>query len=242
MPIDVRRAGSAGQTVWWVNAALAQTCSPDEAADKLSDRFHGLGETPITGAAIIGAMRARGIDRLALAVVESGDPLGVPGPAPVTREAVAAGLAAVSSDGTVTMIPAPGEPPLVWLAVPSSRRIDPLAQLGSVGEAQSLMREGMLQISTTMPDLEPDELALAELTEYRSWLAPIPPPHLPPRAAQLAEAALRVWWLTGVARDLSERQGLTLSQQLRELRPLARRAVAAAFSIPPELSSVGDAG
>ncbi len=87
MPIDVRRAGSAGQTVWWVNAALAQTCSPDEAADKLSDRFHGLGETSITGAAIIGAMRARGIDRLALAVVESGDPVGVPGPAPVTREA-----------------------------------------------------------------------------------------------------------------------------------------------------------
>ena len=242
MPIDVRRAESAGQTIWWLNAALAQTCSPDEAASMISGTFHGLGNAPITGAATIGAMRARGFERLSLAVVESGDPVGLPGPAPVTREAVAAGLAAVSADGTLTIIPASGEPPLIWLAVPSTSRIDPVAQFGSVGEAQSLMREGMLEISNTMPDLEPDDTALAELAEYRSWRPPLPPPQLPPRAAQLAEAALRVWWLTGVARELSQRQGLTLSQQLRELRPLARRAVAAAFSIQSNPTPSGDTG
>ncbi|MCH9719137.1 MAG: hypothetical protein K0U60_04635 [Actinomycetia bacterium] len=232
MTSQVRRIAASGQMVWWLNAVLAQICSPDDAAGKILGTCHGLAEAPVAGPALVGALRGRGVDRAVLAVVEAGDPLGLPGPAPITKAAVGAGVAIVAGDGSITMIPADGEPPLDWLVLPSSQRIDPIAQLGSLGEAHSLMREGMLQISASMTGLEPDEVAMAELSRYRDWRPPDPPPGLPPRAAQLAESALRVWWLTGVAQELAQRRGANPPQQIRELRPLARRASAAAFSVP----------
>ncbi len=232
MTSQVRRIAGSGQLVWWLNAVLTQVCSPDDAAGKIPGTFQGIAEQPVAGPAVVGALRGRGIDRVLLAVVEAGDPLGLPGPAPITKAAVAAGVAIVAGDGSMTMIPTEGEPPLDWLALPSSQRIDPVAQLGSLGEAHSLMREGMLQISASMTGLEPDEAAMAELARYRDWRPPDPPPGLPPRATQLAESALRVWWLTGVAQELAQRRGVSPPQQIRELRPLARRASAAAFSVP----------
>ena len=231
MTAQVRRAAYSGQLVWWLNAVLAQACSPDDAAGKLAIRCRGLTDSPIYGPEMIGALRARKTNRLVLAVVEPGDPLGLPGPAPITKAAVAAGVAVVTADGSMTFIPADGEPPLDWIALPSSQRIDPVAQLGSLGEANSLMKEGMLRISTSVDGLEPDDAAMAELALYRDWRPPEPPPGLGPRAAQLAESALRVWWLTGVARDLAQRRGGQLPDPVKELRPLARRASAAAFSV-----------
>lgn len=236
MTIHVQRAAYGGQLVWWLNAMLTQVCSPDDAARKLVIQCRALTDSPIYGPEMVGALRARGTDRLVLAIVEPGDPLGLPGPAPITKAAVAAGMAIVTADGSMTLIPADGEPPLDWIAMPSSQRIDPVAQLGSLSEAQSLMKEGMLRISTSMDGLEPDDAAMAELAHYRDWRSPEPPPGLTPRAAQLAESALRVWWLTGVASELAQRRGVELPAQLKELRPLARRASAAAFSVP--LSSI----
>lgn len=242
MSIEVTRAAEAGRTVWWINAVLAQVCAPDDATAAVLGRFAGLSPSgPVTGAAVIGALRSRGVPRLVLAVVEPGDPVGLPGPGEVTRAAVAAGLAAPAADGRLTLVPEPGRPPLDWTAWPSTPGMDPVAALGSLGQAHSLMREGMLELTRTMPGMEPDDAAVAQLRDYRRWSAPAPAPGVEPRAAQVADAALRVWWLTAIAADLAQRRGHAAPAAVRRLRPLARRAVSAAFSAAPRAGH-GDGG
>ncbi len=233
MPIEVSRAVSAGETVWWANAVLAQTCSPDDAAALLTGSFHGLADGAVSGPGLVGALRGRGIHRLTLAIVEPADPVGVPGPAEVARAAVSAGLAAVTDDAAMTLIPAEGPPPLVWTAVPSRPGGNPAAPLGSWAEAHSLMREAMVEISRSVPAMSPDDDALAELDDYRRFSPPAPPPGIPARACQVADAALRVWWLTGTAGRLAQRLGKAPPEPVRRLRPLARRAASAAFSAAP---------
>lgn len=225
--------------MWWLNALLSQTCSPDDAAGAVEWSVRGFtpaGTPPISGTALVGALRARRVERLALAIVEPGDPVGLPGPPEVTRAAVAAGLAAVAGDGTWTLIPAAGDPPLHWAASASIAHADPRAPLGTLGEARGLMREAMAHI-TRVAALDPDDEALAGLALYRGFPAPHPPPGIPARAAQVADAALRVWWLTQIAADLAQRRGLPVPAQVRRLRPLSRRAAAVAFSATPQVAS-----
>jgi hypothetical protein len=96
------------------------------------------------------------------------------------------------------------------------------------------MREGMLVLGSSMPAMEPDDQTLAQLAAYRSWHPPQPPPGLTPRAAQVADTALRVWWLAAVATGQAEREGRVAPDEVRRLLPLARRAAASAFSDAPQ--------
>ena len=73
MTSQVRRIAASGQLVWWLNAVLAQVCSPDDAAGKIHGTCQGLAEAPVTGPGMVGALRGRGVDRAVLAVVEAGD-------------------------------------------------------------------------------------------------------------------------------------------------------------------------
>jgi hypothetical protein len=95
------------------------------------------------------------------------------------------------------------------------------------------MREAMAELTATMPSLSLDQGALADLALFRSFSGAQPPPGLPRRAADVADTALRVWWLTIIATDLAQRQRIATPEPVRRLRPLARRCLSVAFSSSP---------
>lgn len=230
----IARAATAGRTAWWLNSVLAQCSSPDDFTEHVQDTFYRFSDEHhrLSTLEVIGALRTRGIHHVHLAVVEAGDPLGLPGPAEVTRAAVAAGLALTTRDGSWTWIPALADEPLRWFTWPSEPGVDPIAPLGDLGQARRLMREAMLELTSAMPSLAVDKQARSDLVQYRRFQGPPAPPGLPQRAAEVADSALRVWWLTIIATDLAHRQHRIVPEPVRRLRPLARRSVAVAFSTP----------
>ncbi len=227
---EVSQVSTAGQTTWWINAVLGHHVPLDVGIEHLSGSVSFHTDPPVPWTLAFGALRSREVTHLDLRVVEPGDPMGLPGPAAVTRVVVASGLAAVTEDGTMVLVPV-GDTDR-WQALESTGAPTSAMPLGTLSEARSLMRTSMAELTHSFTSLEPDDLALAELGALRSFHGPVPPPCADPRAVQLATDALRVWWLTLVAADLSERRGESSPAPVRSLRPLARRAVCVAFSEP----------
>lgn len=227
----IRRVAAAGQAVWWINAVLDHRVAPDVGVEHLNGTVVFAPDPPVPWLLALGNLRSSSVTALQLRVVVPGDPLGLPGPAAVTRAAVAAGLAMVSIDGRLTLIPA-GHTDR-WHALASTGQAGTATPLGSVAESRTLMRTAMAELTASFTSLDPDDEALTELTALRAAEGPTPPPGTDPRAAQLTGDALRVWWLTGIATALCERQGRPAPPAVRSLEPLARRAVAAAFSASP---------
>lgn len=234
MRSEVQRAADAGTATWWLNAVLAHTQSLDDGLDHLTGDVVGLngqGHRQSWSSAV-GALRTSSVTAVRLAIVEPGDPVGIPGPALVTQAAVNSGVALVSDSSALTLIPDPVTG--VWRALASTASATP-RPLGTLSESRSLLREAMHELTTAFPTLEPDETALAGLAQFRQFAGPVPPQGISLRAREVATDALRVWWLSGLARELSERRGVTVPPSLRHLRAGARRAAAVAFSEPPRL-------
>ena len=226
----VRTAAATGGSVWWLNAILAHRVAPDQGVAHLWGTVTLGSQQPTTWLLAIGSLRRSGIDALQLRVVTPGDPLGLPGPAEVTRAAIATGVAVISADGAWTFLPLHGR----WQGLASTPQPRSASPLGTPGETRTLMRTAMAELTASFTSLDPDAEALAEVSGLRSFELPVAPPSVEPRTAQLADAALRVWWLTGVAERLCHRRGRPVPDQVRELEPLARRAVGVAFSdVPP---------
>lgn len=220
-----------GASVWWLNAILGHRVAPDEGVRHLAGSVQWGADVPTTWLLAVGTLRTTGIDAMRLVVVTAGDPLGLPGPVEVTRAAVAAGMAVVSSDGRWTLVPISDTDR--WRGLASGGLAATASPLGSPGEARSLMRTAMAELTASFTSLDPDDEALAELTSLRA-LEPLPAPDcVDPRTAQLADTALRVWWLAGIAERLCGRRSLDTPDQVRRLEPLARRAIGVAFSEVP---------
>ncbi|MEI2715956.1 MAG: hypothetical protein V9E98_03010 [Candidatus Nanopelagicales bacterium] len=233
--IAIGRVVAAGELTWWLNATLCGCVSPDMATEHVRGRVTFPGEHGTTWPLALGALRRRQVRCLHIRYVEPGDPLGLPGPAEVSKAAVAAGLALVTDSGAVTVVPVTAMPDIVaaWVAVESTPTPDSILPLGTLREARGLMREAMAEVTATLTGLPTDERALAAIAAFRDFTGPVPPPRFPPEAAQVADAALRVWWLTSIAGDLAQRRSIPLPAAVTHLRPLARRAASVAFSERP---------
>lgn len=227
--VTVRRVARAGEAVWWLNAVLHNAVPPDEAVSHLTGSVSFDGDAPLSWPLALGLLRSQGIASLALVVVAPGDPAGLPGPADVTQSAVAVGVAAVSDDASVTLLPVGDR----WAARASTPRPASVLPLGTAAEARVLMRTAMAELTASFTSLEPDDEALSEIADLRTFHGPSGPVAVDPRNVALAGDALRVWWLTGVATRLCERRQSVRPESIRTLEPLARRATALAFSEPP---------
>lgn len=227
----VRTVAATGGSVWWLNGVLAHLVAPDEGVRHLTGTVSIGPEPPVSWLLAIGGLRSRAVSAMELLVVEPGDPLGLPGPADVTRVAVAAGVAVISSDGAWTFVRL-GQTAR-WQGLASTPRPTTASPLGTTGEARTLMRTAMAELTASFTSLDPDDDALAEVASLRNFTVPEAPPTVDPRTAQLADTALRVWWLTGIAERLCQRRGRAVPEQVKHLQPLARRAVAVAFSERP---------
>lgn len=232
--VTIARARGAGELGWWLNAVLRHAVSPDEAlrcwgsasVQLLEDGGHT--GAPVGWALALAPLRGAGVDHLDVYFVEPGDPLGLPGPGEVIAAAVEAGVAIVGGHHAFV----PVGPTNRWRDYPAAPRPTRARPLGSVPDARQLMRTAMAELTAALPALDPDDEALAEITELRSCRGARPPHGVRVAAAQTANDALRVWWLTLIARGLAERRGLPVPPGVTTLRPLARRAAAVAFSEP----------
>lgn len=232
VPPGIRMAAAAGSLGWWLNATLAGTVPADLATDHLTGQVLLPGNpSPQPWLLTVAELRRSGAESIDLRLVEAGDPLGLPGPAAVTSAVVAAGTA-VLAPGLV-LIPDPaGRADALWRGLAATPQPITAAPLGTLSEARSLMRTAMAELSATVNSNDPDEAALAAIAALRGFAPVAPPPGIEPTAAQVADSALRVWWLTTIASELAEREGAPVPEGLRQLRPLARRAASVAFSEP----------
>ncbi len=238
VPPEIRMAAAAGSLGWWINATLARSVPADHAADHLTGQVLLPGDTsPQPWALALADLRREGTTSIDLRLVEAGDPLGLPGPADVTAAVVTAG-AAVLAPG-VALIPDPAtRTDALWRGLAATPQPTSAAPLGTVAEARSLMRTAMADLASTVNSSDPDDSALAAIAALRAFPSVAPPPGIDARAAQVADSALRVWWLTIVAADLAEREQRPLPEGVRGLRPLARRAASVAFSEPAVVGPV----
>lgn len=233
--IAARRVVAAGELTWWLNAALGAQVSPDEATDHLRGRVRFPDGEDVTWPLALGTLRRRQVDHLQIRFLEPGDPLGLPGPAEVSRAGVTAGLALVSDSGSLTVLPVTPSPDVAaaWTAVASTPTAPSALPLGTLREARGLMREAMAEVTAALTGLPTDESALADIATLRASTGPVPPRQFPAEAAQVADTAVRVWWLVSIAAELAQRRSIALPDAVVRLRPLARRAAAVAFSERP---------
>ncbi len=177
----VRTAAATGGSVWWLNAILAHRVAPDEGVAHLWGTVTLGSQSPTTWLLAIGALRRSGIDALQLRVVAPGDPLGLPGPAEVTRAAIAAGVAVISADGAWTFLPLRDTGR--WQGLASTPQPRSASPLGTPGETRTLMRNAMAELTASFTSLDPDAEALAEVSELRSFELPVALPTVEPRTA-----------------------------------------------------------
>ncbi|MFN8126365.1 MAG: hypothetical protein U0R64_07655 [Candidatus Nanopelagicales bacterium] len=230
VPPDIRMAATAGGLLWWLNALLAHTAPPDRATEHLSGRVLLPGDSDPTSWTLALAALRQG-PSLRLCLVAPGDPLGLPGPAAVTAEIVTAGVALLSDDFALVPDP-PGRVDSLWRGLATAPTSSYASPLGTLSEARSLMRTAMAELTAGAATRDPDDRTLTGIAALRRFEVPSPPPGVDPVAAQVADTALRVWWLTTLVVEQAERGGESPPDGLGELRPLARRAASVAFSEP----------
>lgn len=224
-PGEIERALRVGATSWWLNAVLTGAAPGDVAADHLPGLVVFPDGERVSWLGAVGRLRTTGVAGVNTRVTEPGDPAGLPGPAEVTRAALAAGSVLTTDDSRLVIVPTAGGH---WGCLPASAT--PGEPLGTLAEARSLMRTAMAELSAEFSGLDPDDEALASVAALRDLQDPVPPPGLEPRSVDVAATAVRVWWMTRIAAELSVRRGLTCPAPVRGLGPLSRRALSVAFS------------
>lgn len=231
---------SAGRLAAWGSAALAGTCSLDEAADAVTGphdvghRVLGLpGEDgPVTLAYAFGRLRALGATALRLVLTRPGDPSGLPGPKVFTEAAVARGCAVVAADAQIGLLPAARATWQTYVVEPD--RATPLS-INDAERALSTVVRDAAEVLATL-DVARWDPAAAEVISRSSRATRSPlPPSAPPGAHALLAQALR---LAGVLEVAQASEGAAVSgttvtarrQVLRDLDTAVRRAVEAACS------------
>lgn len=246
MRVETRRAARAGTTTWWTNAVLAKTVSPDEALShvtgdvlitdlaRTSRATGGSDESPdgprstrTDWLQTWAGLRGSGCSGLSLVLPVPGDPLGMPGPAEVTKAAILSGAALVCGPQEVTLVP---EDSGFWRQYATEHGPQDRG-LGTLSEARRIMREAMVDITQSVTELNPDPEALVQIQRARATPAPTPPAGTDPRAADLAMSAALVWQLVLIAKDAADRRDVSLPE-LGPLSAAARRALSVSFSHP----------
>ncbi len=241
MPNQIRRAERAGATVWWTNAVLIGTVTPDEAVSHVKGDV--LVPTPTlanTGSSGLpldsdrspwpvtwGWLRHQECHGLRLVIPIPGDPLGLSGPAETTSAAIASGCALICDQAGVALIPQESN---IWQV----RRVEPglpVGGLGTISEARRSMREAMTEVSQVFAGISPNEADLARIQKARRTHVPMAPRGVDPKAARLVASATQVWQFMDIAEGAAYRRGRVPSE-LSDLNHNARRALAVAFSHP----------
>jgi len=199
-------------------------------------------------AGLLDSLRAAGVQGLRVVLPAPGDLLGLPGPAGFNQAAVEAGecvLADAPPQGpwwgvvpTITPFGSEWEPGtmVTWTVHPvASRRV---TDVGSVAEAERLMREAMRRATEELSRLDVArwrEDAADRLASVRSGslAAEALPPVTPQRCVQVLATAMRVRAIVALAAEddgaaMSGHEALRRSEALRSLDAVCRRAVAAA--------------
>lgn len=238
----------AGLLAAWGSAALAGSCSLDEAADAVAasrdagHRVMGLpgDPEPVTLPYALGRLRALGAVALRLVLPRPGDPSGLPGPRAFTEVAVERGEAVVATGADLGLVP---EGRGGWRAyeVAPDRRTPP-----SLRETQRALDTAIRASAEVLADLDVARWDPAAALVLTARPAPSPlPPAADPAAHALLAQALRI---ATVARVASAGDGAALSatvmtrrsEVLRDLDTAARRAIEAACS-PSLRHGQGDA-
>ena len=199
-------------------------------------------------AGLLDSLRSAGVPGLRVVLPAPGDLLGLPGPAGFNQAAVEAGecvLADAPPQGpwwgvvpTITRFGSEWEPGtmVTWTVHPvASRRV---TDVGSVAEAERLMREAMRRATEELSRLDVArwrEDAADRLASVRSGslAAEALPPATPQRCVQVLATAMRVRAIVALAAEddgaaMSGHEALRRSEALRSLDAVCRRAVAAA--------------
>lgn len=235
---------------WWGTAWLRGAVVTDQVLDAVRglDAAHHVAGLAAGGAydggaatadplvVALGALRARGVDTLGLALPVEGDLLGLGGPRALNDAALEVGEAVVASGpGTepLGLVPERIGAGVVWQVLPAQRR-----QLPDVGEADRALRGTLLEAASDLARLDVarwrPEVADA-LMDLRHRPALDAPPGVPHRCVDLASRGLQA---LGIAELALEDDGgaLTVHEAERRagaLRPLeraGRRALVAACS------------
>lgn len=239
--------------VAWGNAWLTGHVGLDEAVDAVEDTggpqvavdIPGeAGEVPLRRG--LGALRVAGLAGLRLALPAPGDPLGLPGPAPLNLAALEVGEAVLAClpDAPVGLVPAEDRRGssyvgIRWTAHPAATAAPAVPPLPDADQTlstairdttESLLR---LDVASWRPELAD---ALAALREaHRREPAGDLAPGYPPRAHRVAALAGRLAAVIDLAlRDeggaLTAGEATERREALRELDRAVRRARVAAYN------------
>ena len=242
-----------GRLVLWGNAFLVAGDSPDLVTEHApaGDPLHRVvgvpGEDgPVSVAVALGRLRAAGVTALRLVLPEPGDPLGLPGPAAFTADAVTAGevvlTVGTAQAPTLALLPstAPSEAGDVvrWDVVPVAFSAPPHG-LPTLSEAERQLAETMTEATTLLASSDlargraevADALAALERRVSRLHL----PATLPARAQRAVVSAARILGILDIAlgtpgADLTSSETALRVETLRRLRAIARHALCAAVS------------
>jgi hypothetical protein len=241
VPNQIRRAVRAGATLWWTNAVLIGTVTPDEAVSHVKGdvlvptrTWAKMGSSslpldsdrspwPVTW----GWLRRHECHGLRLVIPRPGDPLGMSGPPETTSAAIDSGCALICDQAGVALIPQKSD---IWHVREVGAGL-PEGGLGTIGEARRSMREAMTDVSQVLPAMSPDQTDLARIDQARRTKVPTAPRGIDPKAAELAASAVQVWQFVEIALDSAHVRG-HVPRELVDLNRNARRALAVAFSHP----------
>ncbi|MEJ7628264.1 MAG: hypothetical protein WKF54_01595 [Nocardioidaceae bacterium] len=225
----------------WLNAWLTGR----ESADAVITGLNGRGRLaefagPEAGswqapALFLGELRRRGVRRASSALPVPGDPLGLAGPAAFNADALEAGGGVVLHGSRLGMVPVRAGGATTW----HLSAADEPTYLPAVAEADRALRAAMTETADALASLDvaswqPD-VADALLNLRRPVTHDEPAPFASPRAAQLADDAIRAVSIVSLARtddggSVSASQAAQRAAALQPLDRAARAAVVAATS------------
>ncbi|TDC54785.1 hypothetical protein E1281_15600 [Actinomadura sp. KC345] len=233
--------------VAWGNAWLTGHIGLDEAVDAVEKNAGPqiLGGEPaeVTLRRGLGDLRVGGMAALRLALPETGDPLGLTGPAGLNRAAIEAGAAviAVLGDRAIGLVPAEDRRGssyvgVRWTTHDASPGLPDVPPLPEADRQLTLAMRDATEALLTVDDFAgvPPEIAeaLVDLRDPDRGDHPLAPGY-PPRAHRVAALAGRLSLVVDLARQMDDR-GLSADQMqrrgeaLRLLDRAVRRALVAA--------------
>ena len=243
---------ASARLAWWGTAWLRGHAVTDLVLDAVidADATHvvvGLPGADGTATLVQGLaeLRRLGATGFGAAFPAEGDPLGLGGPAAFNRDALEVGEAVVVEGTGLGLVPHRTGAAVAWTVHPAERR-----QLPDVGEADRLLRSGLLESAQSLADLDVarwrPEVA-DRLMDLRHRDAVVAPDGVPPRCVELAARGLQASAIVELA--LEDDGGAVTAYEAQERRaalvPLdraGRRALTAACSpeVWPPDDSLGD--
>lgn len=246
-----------GALTAWGNAYLCGRGSLDEAdvhtvADDALHRVVGIPDEPdpVPLSIALGRLRGRGVTALRLVLPEPGDPTGLPGPALLNADALAArevvltlGPVGVPSWALVPQVATGSEGTVVRWDLTEANPSVPPHGLPTLSEAERGLNEAMAATTATMDALDVakgrDDIAPALAAFDRQLQRLLLPPTLPPRAQRMIISATRLLAVLSFAAgtdgaSVTAGEASSRAAALRPLRTAARYALCASYSAAAE--------